>query len=355
MSLTWTQFSDKVGEFYNPSAKSTDREERAIDAVSFFVKAAITREVFADLPLARSYENSYMDIKLALAGYTITSNFGTVKTGAFTRLTKDGDRAAISAYSDLFIKRGIDDFNGAASTYNALLVEGAVECQRHVECLKSFHTTDVALAGVTNTTLTSTYIIPPGMEIRGVFVVEKKDALAINQDLDVGDEVLSNGRVYVVTEAGNTGGDIGDGLLETQHGEDEIIGTVTFQYLEPEQQVTAEPAGARFKPAMDAGLSWLNPVYSINPDASGLTLYPALDADHVMRIWWSGLKTSFSGSDVTPFYPTAAQCVAEFIRGFMEKNVAGRPQDATRSLAAHAALLKRLWLDCGARRGNNRA
>jgi hypothetical protein len=351
MSYTWIQFKNAVSDRYNAGAKTTDREQRAIDAVGLFVKSYITREVYGDLPLAKSYEEDYLELKVMLAGYTITSNFATVKAGVLTRITKDGNRAAISAYTDLMIQRGIDDFNGTATTYESMLVEGAMEVQRHVPCMIPRTTT---VLNSNNTVLVgeaSQYSLPEGAQILTLKCADLVDDLAAVTAYVLDDEVVSNGRVYKTTTAGTTGASLGAGLVSLDPQTPETLGTAVFEFVRAEHYYSAYALPWRSNAALTSGKCQSTPSYSLSPEGATLLIFPNLIEEKAL-LEYRGIKYVFADNDQTPFYSTTAECVAQYIMGMMQKDVAGRPTDAQRSLAAHAALLRRMWLDCNAAGGS---
>lgn len=351
MAYTWTQFKDAVAARYNPGAKATLREKRAIQAVALYTKAQITREVYADLPLAKSYEDDYLDLKIQLAGHTITSIFGDVRVDTLALITKDGNRAAISAYTDLIVQRGIDDFNGTATTYDAMLIEGVMEVQRHISCMIPRSTTAL---NSTNTVLVgeaSQYILPEGTQILTLKIADAVDDLAALTAYALGDEVASNRRIYTVTTAGTTGASLGSGLVSLDPETPETLGTAVFKFVRAEHWQSASAVPWRSNAALTSGKCAFTPSYSLSPEGAMLLILPNL-TDKKALLEYRGLKYVFAGSDPTPFYSTTAECVAQYIMGMMQKDVAGRPTDAQRSLAAHAALLRRMWLDCNASSGS---
>lgn len=350
MSYTWTQFKTAVINAYQAGAKDAAREEAALQAVADYVKGQIIREVEGDLQIAKSYRDSYLSAKVKLAGYTITSNFAAVKAAVLTRLTVDAARTGISesaGYNDKQIQQGIDDFNGAASTFDSHLVGAALELQRHVPRYQSGHRdiyayddSDVSARG-----LASILTLPAQSRIDQVLWTDAYvEPLEANTAYAVDDEVESNGRIYVCVEAGTSANPLGDGLLETEPEEDETSGTAVFHYLRPTCYREATPVGWRniqrlLQSEGDGG------AFGVDPQGAELWFHPALDDERAILLVWSGLKHTFADNDATAFDQPAATFAAEWIRGMILKSVAEDERGAASSFALATSLLKRLWLD----------
>jgi hypothetical protein len=353
MSLTWTQFREAAIAAYNPGAQGTAREAAAIEAVALFVKSKIVREVDSDLERAKSYLNSYIDAKLKLAGYTITSNFTTVKASVIIRLTNDGTRLPLSAasgYNDLAIQEAIDDFNGTATMFDQLLITAAVEIQRHAPGYQSNQVSTYKKGDPTVTIdgFVSKVTFSEQGIIRAIWYGTRYNALAGNTAYAADDLVQSNGRVYKCVTAGTSANPIGAGLTSTD-GEDETTGTAVFQYYAPldYDQMRNVPWWDRFRLQQDEPCT--TGLCTIKKGGSEFWVYPALDDDHDIKVEWDGLKTTFSGSDATTFDQPCAQYAAQFIRGMLQKDILDDPRAANASLATASAMLKRLWMDSSSR------
>ena len=353
MSMTFTQFRDATLACFNPSAQGSAREEAAIEAVALLVKSQIVREVDSDLERAKSYLNSYREAKLRLAGYTITSNFATVKAGVVTRLTVDGARAPLSdssGYNDKNIQQAIDDFNGTATMFDQLLTTAAVEIQRHVP---GYHPSQVSLykkgdAGVTIDGFVSRITFSNAGIVRRVWRGTLYDALVANTAYDVDDLVQSNGRVYKCVTAGTSANPLGAGLVSTD-GEDETTGTAVFNYFSPLDYRLMDPVPwwDRFRLQQDEPC--VVGLWTINRPGTEIWVYPATEDDTSIMVEWEGFKSSFAGSDSTSFDQPCAQYAAQFIRGMLQKDLLEDSRAASASLATASAMLKRLWLDSSAR------
>lgn len=353
MSTTWTQFRDATLACFNPSAQGAAREEAAIEAVALLVKSQIVREVDSDLERAKSYLNSYRTAKFQLAGYTITSDFATVKAGVITRLTVDGARAPLSdssGYNDKNIQQAIDDFNGAAVMFDQLLTTAAVEIQRHVP---GYHPSQVSLYKKGDATVTIDGFISK-ISFASAGIVRRAwrgtlyDALAANTAYAVDDYVQSNGRVYKCVTAGTSANPLGAGLVSTD-GEDETTGTAVFNYFSPLDYILMRPVPwwDRFRLQQDEPCA--TGLWAINKPGTEIWVYPALEDDTSVMVEWDGFKSTFAGADATTFDQPCAQYAAQFIRGMLQKDILDDNRAASASLATASAMLKRLWLDAAAR------
>ena len=353
MSLTWTNFRSAVLSAYNPGAQGAACENAAIEAVANLVKSQIVREVDSDLPLAKSFREAYLAAKVRLAGYTITSNFATVKAAVIVRITVDGARSGISAasgYNDVQIQQAIDDFNGTATMFDQLLVMAAIEIQRHVPCYKSNQESTYTLASseIRNDGFVTRLTLPDQSMLRGLWFGFTYDAIAANTAYAVDDYVVSNGRVYQCTVAGTSANPLGDGLVKID-GTDEVSGTAEFAYIRPLDYMRVYPRKWEDRQILFQDQSSQDLLYVINPPGTEVWVYPAMRDEHALKLEWDGLKTSFAGADVTPFDPPAAQFAAEHIRSMLQKNVLEDARAASASMAVAAAHLKRMYLDCFAR------
>ena len=62
---------------------------------------------------------------------------------------------------------------------------------------------------------------------------------------------------------------------------------------------------------------------AIDPTRSRLLVYPTPAAWHSTRIVWDGNKSAFADNDPVPFPEEAALAVAEFIKGYIAREVDG--------------------------------
>jgi hypothetical protein len=353
MSMTWTNFRSAVLSAYNSGAQGAACEAAAIEAVANLVKSQIVREVDSDLPLAKSYRDAYLAAKVRLAGYTITSNFATVKAAVIIRITVDGARSGISSvggYNDLQIQQAMDDFNGTVTMFDQLLVMAAIEIQRHVPCYKSNQESTYTLASseIRNDGFVTKLTLPDQSILRGLWFGLTYDALVANTAYAVDDYVASNGRVYQCVVAGTSANPLGDGLVSID-GLPEVSGTAEFNYIRPLDFMRMAPVSWADRQYLFQDQSSVDLLYVIAPPGTEAWIYPAMRDEHALKLEWDGLKTVFAGADSTPFDAPAAQYAAEHIRSMLQKNVLEDNRAASASMAVAAAHLKRMYLDCFAR------
>lgn len=60
---------------------------------------------------------------------------------------------------------------------------------------------------------------------------------------------------------------------------------------------------------------------SISPDGASFLVYPALADGQTARLSWDGKKSDFADTDLVPFPEEAALAVAEFVKGFVAREV----------------------------------
>src|SRR6188474_3072254 len=105
---TFAQFRTGVQSFYNVGA---DMLKLQYEAVSDYVKSKIEREVNQDLERSKSYLNSWMLLKIRLAGTIVSVPIATMRTQVLVRITIDSQRTAIAAVIDLWIQDAMDELD----------------------------------------------------------------------------------------------------------------------------------------------------------------------------------------------------------------------------------------------------
>lgn len=354
MSQLWSAFVANVQARCTAGAQSTNREDAAIQAVAEFAKSQIVREVEADLPRRQSYLNSYKALKVELAGYTMTSNFATTLAAVKTRITTDGVRLGIAesgGYLDKMVQHAMNDINGVATLFNAHLVDAAIEIQRKAVCYRGpFEVTfDLDDSSVSNVGLATQIELPASFELGAVRYGTRYTALAGNTAYSAGDVRESNGRVYECVTAGTSANPIGDGLTSTD-GENETTGTAVFKYTGPTDYADVSPVSwaARY-PLMQSECRGTS-VYAISPQGDKMLVHPALDDEHDVRVEYTGFKTSFSSGDTVPFDQQCEAAAAHYVKAMLLMQVAENSRDAGVSMQLWQAALRRIYLDCQARK-----
>lgn len=308
---TYSSFVTAVKGRYYPG---TPNEAAAARCVANYVKAELLRQVDGDLEAAKSYRNSYAETKLAIAGYTVTSNAATMRTAINPLITVDATRAAVSTLIDKLIQEALDELSGLATLFNKTLLDAAIDIQRLIPlyCLRQETVYHSDTAGVTVEGSVS-QLVPPGARIRSVRIGLLYDALAEGVAYAVNDIVASNGRLYQCSGAGTLGvGELGSGLLTTT-GDDEAIGSLSFYYYGPVTlyPVTKVPWSER--DSLREGRA-CSVGYTIDPQATEMWVYPVIDTDRQLIVEWDGLKQSFLDNDTVAFDPSAEKAAAAYLR-----------------------------------------
>lgn len=348
--MTYSDFKILVSQLYHTGAQSTGRENAALAAVAHYVKAEILREVDSDLPASKSCRDAFAAAKVVLAGYTITSDFATVKAAVRPLITVDAERAGIfepGGLIDKYIQQGMDEINGLVTLFDNYILSAVIEIQRHVVCYRTNQRSTYKLgdAGVVVDGAVSKITLPSQSQFKQLLHGSLYDDLAANTAYAVDDLVQSNGRVYKCSTAGTSANPLGSGLTSTD-GDEELSGTAGFEYYGPLNFVPGRPVNWLNRQSLQQDSACEYPLFTINPQGTELWLYPAIDADHVAMIEWDGLKTSFAGGDSTSFDQPAAQFAAEWVRGMIQKNIGEDARAAAASFSVAQGLLKRLWMDC---------
>ncbi len=337
--MNWTTFKAGVQDAYSQGANTT---EIGYAAVAAYVKALIVREVDSDLPLSKSFMNTYDKLKSQMAGTTVAV-FATTKPEVLTRITVDANRAAISTYIDAAIAEAIADINKMAVTWERYLVEFALDLQRHVPCFTQNQFQQYLKAGVTSSGFVSK-IIPPAGNVTKVTMEHYAPDLAVSA-YSAGDKVTSNGRMYEVVTAGAVS-TIAVGLVTTD-GSDETLGTAVFKFTSSPETVELSPVMWKNRFALSNGEVCQGAYYTINQQNTDMWIFPILDStSYKFLVYWNGIKKTFAGNDNVTFDETCFVPAAEFVRSMVQKNLMSEDRAASFSYANYQVMLRKLWLDC---------
>lgn len=308
-------------------------------AVADGARAVTVRDVESDLALARSYRDSFAKARVGMAGTRITDEIATVLTSVKTLMPIDNDTEAIEAIVDNAIEAAYDEVNGTADRFDALLVEAAVELQRHVPFFQTRHENSYLQnsTGVTNEAFISRVAPPAGMRLGQMWYGHYHEALAEGTEYEAEDLVESNGRIYEVLADGSLAdGALGDGLTSTD-GEAETLGSMSFRYLKPVVLVPARDYRWVDRARLRAGRMTVGPCYTLSDQADQLWFYPALDDTHRFVMEWVGIKEDWEDGDEVTFDAKAGAAAAHFIRS----NLVREMLDDQRGAAAAFALWQR--------------
>jgi hypothetical protein len=367
MSTPFTTYRDYVFAAYNEGAQTTNREDAAIQAVADFTKAAICREVDSDLPLAKSYLDSYRAAKLRLAGYEITSDFATVIAAVQTRITVDASRAAISDFVNAQVQQGIDDFNGTATLWEAALTESCIDLQRYVDYYRSRHTTYYNPSYFEDHGDASVAQMPDGARpYRFVYQTYYPD-LAESVAYVAGDYVLS----IVVTGGTLASGEIGSGLTSTDPDAVETLGSLEFTYQDAPQCFSRvmEPSPWKTRETLSCDTCGLSDsdvedytadqflslrasgyVYALEPRGRSFWVWPKVRNYWQVQVEWDGIKTSFADGDDEMFGPAEARASAFYIKSTLTRAITDSAQNAALLMQLYHLERKKLWAQADEKR-----
>lgn len=293
-------------------------------AVADGARAITVRDVESDLPLAKSYSNSFREWKANLAGTRITDDIATVLVTVRGLMPIDDDTAAIDAILINAITSAYDDINGVADRWDALLVESAVEMQRHVPFFQVRQITTYLddSDGVTTEGFVSKIPLPDTARVQQLWFGHYYAELTYDVEYAADDIVISNGRAYKVVTGGTlTIYEIGAGLTSTDASETEDLGDLVFRYYIPERDYPVRPIGWNQRNVIFAGDFTGGPLYSQPPQSDELWLFPALDSTHRFDLEWVGVTEEFEDSDEVTFDAKAAAAAAHFIRSFLAREI----------------------------------
>lgn len=349
---TFAQFRTGVQTFYNAGA---DMAKLQYEAVADYVKSKIEREVNQDLERSKSYLNSWMQLKIRLAGTIVSVPFATIKPQVLTRITIDSQRTAIAAVIDLWIQDAMDELDAMKGIFDALLKSCCVDMQRKVMCYQIgnyFYFTYLAAVPTNSGWATkipiASFAAAGNPEILSLEYGRYEAPLAVGA-VALGARVVSNERIYLCVGAGNVAA-VGTGLHSFDRTE-ETLGTAIFKY---DETLAWIPASA---------VNWLNqssltehraagvgPYYTIDPANTFIYASPVLVASEIqnkqIRIQYNGLKVLFLDADTVTFDFPTQKAAAHYVRGNLEENLNGDKNLAATELALYASELRKLWVDC---------
>lgn len=351
MSKCWADFKDSVkAEYWQAGAPTNAQKYRAIAdlAHSLFV-----RQTQSDLPLAKSFSDSYEVQKLKLAGSCITGTLTVVTAAVQALLPVDTDTAGSEALLANAIEQARDDFNGTAAQFDFQLLNAVMDLQRHVPFYQArsqdCYRTDTE--GLVNKGFVSKITLDGQSRIEGVWASRFHTALAEGQMYVADDEVESNGRFYKVVIGGQLNiGQLGTGLQSTDRCTDEVLGNVTFKYHGALRSIPVRKWPWADREALFSGSLRMGPLYTTSPQFDTLWLYPALiNQRQFVMIESVGVKTTYCDEDEVTFDKLAAQAAAQYIRAMLAKDVAQDGRASSAALALYQALVRNAVIDNQAR------
>lgn len=342
--MTFAEWRTLVKIAYQGGDPDTDA---LMMAIKDGARAVTVRDVESDLPLAKSYRDTFRDARYEMAATRITDDVATVVTAVKLLMPIDDDTEAITGILENAIKSAYNMFNGSADRWDALLIEAAVEMQRHVSFFTTRHENSYLQnsTGVTNDAFFSKVTPPAGMRLTQMWYGPYVAALAEGVTYEDGDYVESNGRIYEVVVGGVLGEDqLGDGLTSTDY-DDEALGDLAFRFLRPVILVPARAYvwadRARFRAGRFSG----GPLYTISDETDELWFYPPLGDDNRFVMEWVGVKEEWEDTDEVTFDAKAAACAAHFIRSNLLREIVSDSRRSAEAFALYQRELRGLVVD----------
>lgn len=314
-------------------------------------RSVTVRDVESDLALARSYQNSFRDAKVKLAGTRITDDLADVIAEAKALMPIDDDTERIVAILENAIEGALDEINGIADKFEAFLLQAAIDLQRHVPFyqVRQITTFLVDTAGVTNEGFISRVALPETARIQQLWYGHYYAALEADVDYEADDIVISNGRAYKVVTGGTlTAYEVAEGLASTD-GSDEELGDLVFRYYSPERDWPVRQIDWNRRNQLRAGDVGAGPMYAFPPQSDELWLYPVLDSEHRFDLEWVGVTEEFEDDDEVTFDRTAAEAAAHYIRAMLFQTELDDGKQAATSLALYQRAIRKAVVDNQAR------
>jgi hypothetical protein len=317
-------------------------------AIKEGARGIMARDVESDLALAKSYHDRFERAKFRLAGTRIEENLGVTIAAVRALMPTDADTEAVDAALDNAIEAIRGEFNSMADRFDSLLVEAAIELQRHVPFYRVRQLVSYLMGadGVTNESFVSRVTLPEDARVKQVWFGAYYPALAEGEELEEDDIVVSNGRLYRTITGGTLGdGELGVGLLLTD-GEEEDLGDLSFVYYGNVRDFPARKIPWEQRQMLISGDRISGPAYAMPDEQDELWFYPRLDDTHRFDVEYVGIAQSFEDDDVVHFDRVAAKAASHYIRGMLEKTDREDPRAAEGSLAIYQRAIREAVLDC---------
>lgn len=282
-------------------------------------RSITVRDVESDLALSKSYLNSFKAALVEAAATPMDSNLAATIAEVRGLMPIDADTPAINNIVNNAIEMAFDNVNDMSSRFDALLIQAAIDLQRHVPFfqVRQISTFIEGGSGVTNDGFISRVALPDTARIQQVWFGHYYADLEADTEYESGDRLTSNGRVYEVIAAGQvTEEEVETGLTSTD-GETETLGNMTFQYRVGEREFPVRQIDWMKRNLLRAGEASAGPMYAFPPQCDELWLYPALDDKHRFDLEWVGVAEEFEDTDNVLFDRTAAEAAAHYIRSML--------------------------------------
>lgn len=321
-------------------------------AIADYAHSIFVRQTESDIPLAKSFSDSYDQLKIRLAGATITDTDANVIAAVQALLPVDTDTSGTEALLQNAILQARDDFNGLAARFEIEVVNAAMDLQRHIPYYQGRNETvyQQAGAGFVNKGFVSQVPLPADFRIQQVWCGRYFTALVEDVAFVAGDEVESNGRVYKVTVGGElTTGQLGTGLQGQERCVDESLGDMTFRYHCDLAMVPVRRCEWGNREVLYSGRFSGN-AYTISPQFDSLWLYPAIvDPCTFFMLEWVGIKTAYADDDEVTFDIVAQQASAQYVRAMLTKDANDDGRASSAALQLYQMLVRKAVVDNQAR------
>lgn len=349
MISTWADFTAAVRSAYWTAGTPTLAQQYR--AVADLAHSLFVRQTESDLPLAKSFSDSYDVAKLKLAGSRISTDLPTTTAAVKLLLPVDSDTDGTQTLLSNAIEQAYDDFNGTADRFDVEVLNAAMDLQRHVPFYQGRNETvyTSTTAGLSNQGFVSQILLPSDFRIQSVWATPYHASLAENVAYASGDKVESNGRFYEVITGGSlTTGQLGNGLVNQDYTV-ETLGALTFKFKHEIKSVPVRKWAWADREAMYSGRLKDGPHYTVSPQFDKLWLYPALvDGKQFFMLEWAGVKTSYQDTDPVTFDIQAAQAAAQYVRAILAKE-SGDTRGAGASVALYQQAVRNAVIDNQAR------
>lgn len=379
----------------------TADDDFAYSVLADYVKSRLAREVDHDIQLFRSYSADYQRNRLRLIGYNFTADAVTIQAAVRERLTVDADREGAQAFINHQVAAGITDIETLSTFIDQKLRQALLDLQTYIVPFRVGHSTSYTNADVVSELNASRLLLPDQAEVRDIYFVRSYPELAEGAEYTLGDLVVSNGILYKVLVGGTLlAGELGDGLhagdLEDSadsNDDDETatLGELQFEFFSyrtccrwrmhpyPYRDRSDLAYGSKCVTCSSCGndcescscdesvISTLNACtdncgnsiassdcvtqsvrgpfyYSIDPHGRTMYVYPKLDDDHKVVVFWDGIRIDFTPGDTVPMGERAVEAVAAYVQSSMRQQ-AEDPQTASRHMQQYVLLRSQMFVD----------
>ena len=279
----------------------TPSDTTAIQAVAEYVKYKISREVNHDPELSGSYLKTYFGQKIKLLGYSISIGSVALRTAVNPLITVDANRLGVSdpdGFVDKCIAEAVADIAGFDTYLTSQIAQAKAD-----------------LAGVANYINSKIALAKADLAAYGTMLENVMRQAVIDLQSHIIPYRSGHETVYTVDDVSAEGATSHGNLPEACQIRDAYFVTVKDDEVCIPGPVDLYDWGKRFNlingdECINDGTFYL----CLDPESATFLVYPALDANHRLSIFWDGLKLDFADADQTPFDEPMALAVAEYVQ-----------------------------------------